>query len=277
MKDITPYKELFEKKFAKRFCHVDSTMMCPNEHCTCKIAAEIKAYIYTIIPAPYYQFDIDDFTGKSDKQELLDSEVAITAKSKLVKYCWNMNLEDFNVLDEQEKTNRSAMDYRRKQGHNIVIYADSEKRMSPSFGKNQEATESRCGKTMIASLVMQEAIKRRIFPGNHVQTYDWLEFSILCNELKSNSFGLNYAKFADWLVVDDIRGINNTRSMDSFLASLLDPFFFERLQEKLPTIFVFRFDIGNLPSSIEDKFGIAISQIINDPNTIKISLCEKNT
>lgn len=270
MKNITYLKQVYQKKIAKKFCNVDDISKCPNNgKCSCRIAAEIKAYIQSVIPDPYYKLSIDDFTGRDSNQQLLSNDIAYKAKENIIKYCWgnNMTLEKFKDISHDKRDNISVMDIRRKRCDNVVIFADSEVYGKPSSKKT--------GKTFIASLIMQEAIKRRAFPGNHIQTYDWVPFSSLTNYIISGDIEVISSKSCDWLVVDDIVGFKNTTSSDAFIASKVDPFFFERLRDNLPTIFVFRFDINKPVVSLESKFGVAIGKIANDKNTMIISLCEE--
>jgi hypothetical protein len=273
MRDITVKKRELEKKFARRFCNVFDVNQCPNKSkCTCKIAAEIKAYINDVLSTPFIDLTLDDFNGKDNNgRQLIASDVAVKAKEKVIQYCWKgVSLRDIVGPDKLRSTqldNRSYMDFRRQNGTNVVIYADSENGNSPK------------GKTFIASLIMREAIKRRAFPGHSADIYEWLEHEQLVNLLRKDAQGnkeiiIADNQYADWLVVDDIPsklGIS-VRGM-LFTSSLLDPFFFERIQEKLPTILVFKFDITKTTANLEQKFGIAINKIINDPKTFKISLC----
>jgi len=275
MKDITKLRKILESRFANRYCNLSDISLCKKEHCECKVAAEIKAYILSVIPKQYHTLSIEDFTGKTSSEELLSAAVAIEAKSKLVEYCWGTNLETFNLWDKKQRFDHSILDKQKYIGRNVVIYSDTEKSMKPFEEKNKNESVSKRGKTMVASLIMKEAIRNRIKPGHYLETYDWIEFSVLLNALRDKDTDMNNVKSSDWLVVDDIRGINNSKSMDSFISSIVDPFFSERIQLNLPTILVFRFDINDPMFALEDKFGVAISQIVDDPKTLCISLCEE--
>jgi hypothetical protein len=269
MKNIDAIKKIYTKKIAKKFCGIDDISLCPNkDKCSCKIAAEVKAYMHTVIPSPYYKLDIDDFTGKSDEGRLLSSDTALRVKEKIVKYCWgdSMNLKEFNEIPRQNRNNFSVMDFRRRRCDNVVIFADSET-YGASFSK-------KTGKTFVAALIMQEAIKRRAYPGNLVQTYDWVPFSSLLNSIISGEPEVASYKSSDWLVVDDITGFKSSVNKDAYISSVIDPFFFDRIKDRLPTIMVFRFDIGRLAVSISTKYGTAIEKIVKDKNTFVFSLCE---
>ncbi len=275
MRDITKLKRVLESRIANKYCNLSDILFCQKEHCECKLAAEVQAYILSTIPRQYHKLSIEDFTGKTSNKELLSVAVVIEAKRKLVEYCWGVSLETFNRWDEVERLNASILDKQKQMGRNLVIYSDSEKSMMPFEYKDKKESVPKCGKTMVASLIIKEAIRNRITPGHYIDTYDWIEFSVLLNALRDKETDINNVKSVDWLVVDDIRGINNSRNMDSFISSIVDPFFFGRIESNSPTILVFRFDINDPMFALEDKFGVAISQIVDDSNTLRISLCEE--
>jgi len=219
-----------------------------------------------IIPDPYLNFTINDFTGKHDGKNVLSLDIAVRAKEQLVKYCWGdgMTLEKFNSLNDDQRKDVSKIDLRRREGRNVVIYSDA-----ASFS---EETSNK-GKTFIAALIMKEAIGRRSRPGGSALKYDWLEFSMLQYLRKNSDSELNPMRVCDWLVVDDISNLSaQSAAADAYISQLVNPFFFERLQDGLPTIFVFRFDVSKA-TFLEERFGLAISKIVRDPRSFKISLC----
>lgn len=260
MKDISILKDKFLKIIAKKNCGIDDISQCPRgERCECEKAAEIKAYLCSVLPSPYYNLTIDDFTGKHKDIQLLDPNMAIKIKKQIIKYCWgNISIEDFNQMSHAERRSNIILNHRLKEGRNVVIYS----------GSNDNK-----GKTFAASLILQEVIKNRVMPGNYVQTYDWLDFSLIEYYMKREDPGLNSSRSADWLVVDDIVGLIQSRNADAYISSRINPFFLERLQDKLPTILVFRFNISDSSWSIEEKFGTAINKIVEDPRTFKLAFC----
>jgi len=264
MKNIGVLKKKFLRLIAKKSCGIDDVSQCPNgnDKCECEKAAEIKAYLGTVIPSPYYNLTIDDFTGKHEDVQLLNPSIAVAAKKQIIKYCWgDIPVDQFNGMSSLERREKSVLNNRLKEGRNVIIYSDK-------HNNNK-------GKTFAASLIMQEAIRNRAMPGNYVQTYDWLDFSLIEYYMKKEDPILNSSRSADWLVVDDIIGVVQSQNANAYIASKINPFFIERLQDKLPTIFVFRFDILDSAWSIEEKFGTAINKIVEDPRTFKITLCGK--
>jgi len=277
MNDITKARRILEAKFAQHYCHVSDIDKCPNKECTCRVAAEIKAYINTVISEPFSHLTLDDFTGRDGDKQLIPDEIALKVKRDILSYCWkDVKLNDLvgiNKLNTFVLDSRSIMDARRENGDNVIIYANSEKIL---IGQKSQ----RKGKTFVASLIMREAIKRRAFPDHHGDTYDWIPFGSLVDKLKQLSMGnkdvsLSDVQYCDWLVVDDIRGdFALSAKGQNYISSLLDPFFFERMQDSLPTILVFKFDIMQPSMNLEQSFGVAINKIIHDPKTCIISLCD---
>jgi len=262
MKDITSIKHKLEKLYAKKYCNISDISQCPRgDKCSCKIAAEIQAYFQCIIPNSYHKFTIHDFDGLSlDNNLLIDAKVALEAKKKVIDYCW----EGIDILKIQETSSTNLDKYsciskRRLAGNNVVIFDDS--------SLNQRSGNSPKGKTLIASLIMKEAIKSRHFGyDGFCQTYDWIEYPILENKvLKKDDIGISELRSSDWLVVDDI-----TYTDQRWRKQALDAFFLERLNDGLPTILVIRFDITKFNS--EDALGVAITKIIRNPKTFIISL-----
>ena len=271
MKDINKIRKRFEKHYSKKCMGHSDISKCPKgDSCECKLLSEVQAYIYGIIGDPYYKFTIWDFHGRSsnwDKDKLIDIKILLEAKEKVLKYCWkDVGLDTLANFENDRKSldldAKSIIDARRREGTNVVIYAPTD--------------ESQKGKTFVASLIMREAIKRRVLRGRSVDTYNWIKFPRLWGLISTDSEIVDSTlKFCDWLVVDDIPSQSGVkRTSEQYITSRMDPFFLERLEEGLPTIFVFRFDVTSKTIRWEEQFGIAISSVIKDPNTFTIRLGE---
>ena len=275
MRDITPYKKQFERRFALDCIGKADINTCTERACKCKFAAELKAYRYTILPKGFQSYTIFDYSGltEQDRKDLNAEEIAIRrriavrAKRILVKYCWGMSLEELQNIyrkDSKQIDEKSVMDLRHKQGSCVVIHGVKDRHI---------------GRTMLASIIMREAIKRRFRSNsNALQTYDWIEFATLKDDVlqKTDSMAAAEYQSCDWLVIDNIEPqIHATGRAQNYLSSMLDPFFIHRIEKGLPTILVFRFDIKREIMSIQNSFGIGIDRIINDVGTFKISLIEE--
>ncbi len=151
---------------------------------------------------------------------------------------------------------------RREQGSNIIIYGLSEKPI---------------GRTMLASIIMKEAIRLRVRNlAKRGQSYDWIDFSQLFNAIRKDTNELPDYKSCDWLVVDNIIKKPRSVKQNTLLSDIVDPFFLDRLCNRQPTILVFKFDVRDRSFDMEKTFGIGISRIINDKRTFKIPLCEES-
>lgn len=271
MKDITIIRKNFEEYYSRNCIGHKNISQCPKgDSCECKLLADVQAYIYTIVGYPYYKFTIWDFHGRSnnwEKDKLMDINVLLGAKEKVLKYCWKgVGLDTIAEFENDRKSldldSKSIIDVRRREGTNVVIYSPSD--------------DSQKGKTFVASIIMREAIKRRVLPGRSIDTYNWIKFPSLWSLISNDSDRVDSSlKFCDWLVVDDIPSQSGAkRTQEHYITSKMDPFFIERLEDGLPTIFVFRFDITSKTIRWEEQFGIGISSVIKDPNTFTIRLGE---
>jgi len=257
LKDITQTKKRLERYYAKQCEHCvneDISKCSKQDGCLCKIAAETKAYMCSIIPNPYHKYTIWDFNGLTKGGSTLSPVVVNNAKSALLKYCWQgVTLDDlqrnFYNKKQLDLDKKSIMDRRLKHGTNLLIYAPN---------------GSQSGKTFVASIIMREAIKQRVKPGGAVETYDWIPF-----------VNIVHLESCDWLVVDDIPYDDRvSRPAEAYMSSLVDPFFAERIDSGLPTIFVFKFNIDDQHNRWEDMFGLTISSIVKDTHSHKIKLFE---
>lgn len=266
MRDITKLKRNIENILCKKYCNIDSIDLCKDtSKCSCSIAAEIRAYLQSIIPSPYFKYSIKDFRGYNDLGEkIISNECLKDAKQKLIEYCWNkdVNISNIDSFSSDELDEMSIVDSRRKQGKNVVIYSS-----------NRETS----GRTFVSSLIMKEVIKRRSFPNHFTDKYSWIQYSLLKDSLirdYKEDTDLAVSKYADWLVVDDII-LSSTDKQKTYISSVIDPFFTQRNNDGLPTIFVFKFDIKGKNKKIEEEFGSTLGRIADERNgqTHFISLC----
>jgi len=229
------------------------------------LAAEILAYQKTVIPYPYAKYFITDFTGKYQGQDIIPNHIAIQAKQKLLDYCWkDVKLKQLISIDTDVISfldQHSSIGYRKKFGHNVVICADRSLSGGPS------------GKTLCAAIIIKEAIRKRIDEELSCDTYKWIGYSELKKILTDDDLAVSEYSTADWLVVDDIDIDVSSRKAQAYRTSFLDPFFSERINNKIPTILVFRFDIEKIKLSEED-YGVAIYRMVNDKNTTRICLSQ---
>ena len=257
MKDITQIKQKYLDLYASKCCNISSGIQCKKTHCSCLVAAQVRAYYETIIPDPYYMYGIKDLHGKDRHgKQLIPIQVLKRAKQQLCNYCWNGI--DASLVDQVSSVTlaqKSIIQSRRDNGSNLII-------------SSSDGSQNSKGKTLIASIVMKQAIKSRLTSSNNYHTYDWMQYSVLKDKLHKDPDSLSNQRFCDWLVVDDIsrQGVGS-RNQRQFVTSLIDPFFQQRLQARLPTIFVFRFDIKQQLQTIQQSFGVAIGKMVHNKNT----------
>lgn len=270
MKDISYTKQRLALLYAKKYNKEPHDPLIDT-------LAEIQALLRVVIPHPYWKYSIKEFNGKlkgDAKATLLSPDVAFKAKEKIAEYCWkDVDLKE-DIYDDNLMLNKSIMHKRLKEGRNVIIYAPEAKTVVTNKAGNQQVEiKSQKGRTMVASLIIKEAIKMRYKSGHRVQSHDWIEYPVLKNMLIENDPEANLQKACDWLVVDDI-SLESTPSGRSYISGVIDPFFISRLKDGLPTIFVFRFDLNKELPNIEKGLGVAIHRIVNDPKTHVISLGE---
>lgn len=274
--DIQPlkdkYLELYKSKYIdnQNFATEDEKQKVWND---CILVAETKACADLIIPEDFKDYDIFDFNGRSNKGEkILEPQEALRAKNLICKYCWGV---DWTTLknrfnDDEEKIHKyttcnSILNRRVKNGTNVVIFGSSNKPM---------------GRTMVASLIMSEAIKLRLkAKEGRVHNYEWVDFSMLKKEIIEDGQSrevLNY-KWSEWLVIDGIeKNLQSSDKSRAFIQDKINPFFLERLKNKLPTILVFQFDIRDSTINLSKILGSGIDNIVNSSRTCKIPLSKKN-
>jgi DNA replication protein DnaC len=266
----TKYTELFAKEYYSKESLVNLT---ENELMVCSSLGEFWAYVYSVIPEEYGHFTIFDFLGytidktTNERQVVIHPRIALQAKNQICQYCWSMDWKTIKDKKDELKNddqeimkflrNHSVMDRRSKRGDNVIIYGVSEQPI---------------GRTMVASIIMKEAIKLRITHHARKHTYDWIDFNTLLDAVEKDSLDLADYRSCDWLVVDNIISKYRSAKQTTLFIDLVDPFFIGRFNDRLPTILVFKFDVKNPAMMIEKRFGVGINRIIDSNRTYKVPL-----
>lgn len=272
MENIEKIKKKYKKFFSESYYNKQEEELTEFESYECSLLSELWAYVYSIVPEEHGDYTIFDFDGyivnKSDKSRIsaLSPDIALAAKDSICKYCWNMSWEDIQEKYSNEGDNitaflrkRSVMNLRHRKGNNIVIYGASSKPI---------------GRTMLASIVMKEAIRLRVTHHVRGQTYDWIDFPKLLDAIDKDNMELADYRSCDWLVVDNIDKKIRGAKQITYLVDRIDPFFIDRYRNKQPTILVFKFDLRDKSLDLEKTFGLGISRILSSKRTCKISLSE---
>jgi hypothetical protein len=272
MKNIETIKRNFTALFAKEYYQKDSVSdLTEAESSVCLSIAEFWAYVTSVVPDEHSHYTIFDFMGytldkiTNEKDVVLSPSVALFAKNQVCQFCWGMDWKEVNektiLMDKKSKMaflrKHSQINKRHKLGNNVVIYGRSQKPI---------------GRTMIASIIMKEAIKLRISRNARRHTYDWIDFNTLVEASRNDTFDLADYKSCDFLVIDNIIDTYRTAKQNTFIVDLIDPFFIGRFNNHLPTILVLKFDINDPSISIEKSFGVGMNKIIESNRTYKIPL-----
>jgi hypothetical protein len=266
MKNIELVKNKYIKVFAKKYYNKDIENLSRKNFYRCSLIAEIWAYIYHVIPEGYRKYSIFDFDGRyidkhnSSKNNVIPVDIVLKVKDKICKYCWDKKWDHIkNDKDMSFLRSKSVMLDRYDNGNNIVIYGTSDRPI---------------GRTMIASIIMKEAIKLRAIRNARGQTYDWVDFPILFDTICKDDMELSNYASCDWLVVDNVIKKFRSHKQTTLMIDKIDPFFINRFKNKRATILVFKFDIRDSSLDIENMFGTGISKIINSNRSIRIPLCD---
>lgn len=231
----------------------------------CLKVAETRAFIDTVIDEEHRRLSIFDFTGETrSHKQALSSQEALRAKNQVCKYIWGYSWQEFKDKFKTEDKVRghiscnSVLMRRWENGNNVAIYG---------------GTNGPCGRTMIASLIMKEAIRMRMFVPNIVShTYDWVDYQTLVDSLYDSDLAVPAYRTADWLVVDNIYFKGESQAQIALRSNLTDSFFMYRLKNNLPTILVFQYDIRDMKTPLFKVFGAGVSNIVNNPRVCRIPL-----
>ena len=276
MKDIEALKRKYLNIFSHKYYNKSPLELDGDLLSKCSILSEIWAYIISILPSnegedisKYTIFDFDGcINNNKEREQVIPIDVAINAKNMICKYCWgktwNEIIEHFKNDEKKMKEffrNHSVMNKRMEEGSNLVIFGESDVPI---------------GKTMLSSIVMKEAIKLRVNRDKRGQTYDWIDFSKLKYEISKDTIESIEYRSCSWLVIDNINRLEySSIQQKAYISDILNSFFIDRLNNKLPTILVFKFDIRKKSFNVEKEMGIGISKIVKNNKTYIVPLCEE--
>ena len=241
------------------------------------------AYVEGTIPDGFRSYTILDFNGyainKKDnsKTATIPKIVAKRARNMICRYCWGSSWK--TIAEQKKKGKQDVKEYLRSHnimgerylnGNNIIIHGESKRPI---------------GRTMLASIVMKEALKLRYMKHTISQTYDWVDFSKLFGEIEKSQLNkdrdkdgdsneLVGYKTCDWLVVDNIQKKLRSEKQTTLYSDLLDSFFNSRYDSQHPTILVFKFDIRDKNFDFEKTYGTGLSKMLESDRTLKIPLSE---
>lgn len=257
-------------KYKQKQCPFFKNSICTEQRCDCRIEAEVWAYIRNVVPEDYYNKTIQDFTGMHNGNVVLSKAVLRQAREDLIRYCW-AGIEPGEDYDAGWIT-KSIISRRLETGSSLVIYGNPWANGVAKFGR-------KClGKTLIAAIVMKEAIFQRVKPERLADTYAWASGKMFGNRLMENAKHGSYEeevqfyKEVDWLVIDGLE--LEPESGRQFRINMFDSYFSERTAANRPTVFVFQDDISKI-NNLQYEFGSEVNKIINSSKTHHIALLDK--
>jgi len=279
MKHVADNLHKWRKFYADRCIKHDGGYEKMPTNCYCETVAQIAAYIECVIPDEYQKYELNDFTGMKDGKRLIKPQIVAAAKEALVSYCWEgIDNEEIGNYDLKLWWNKSAMEKRRRNGTSMVIYGNSYTNTISSSGV--KVFKQPIGRTLIASIVMKEAIRLRARPGHQSDSYAWVSYNRLYDKLmlrakENDTYNeeLSHYENADWLVVDGFEIEKQNEATRNFKSKVLDVFFDERLNIGLPNILVFQDDLSQ-DYDFRQEFGLSVNSIISSGKTIRVKLLD---
>jgi len=283
MRNVEKLIKKYIEIYAKKYYNKKLDELTEKELKDMRPIAEWGAYCESTVPDGFGNYTILDFNGyainKKDnsKTATISKNIAKRARNMICRYCWGV---PWKIIAEQKKKGEqelkeylrthNIMGKRYENGNNIIIYGESQKPI---------------GRTMLASIVMKEALKLRYIKYIIDQSYDWVDFSKLFREIEKSMLNkdrnidgdtkdlIGY-KTSDWLVVDNIHKKLRSEKQTTLYSDLLDSFFNSRYTSHQPTILVFKFDIRDKHFDFEKTYGTGLSKILESDRTLKIPLSE---
>lgn len=280
-KSVLQYRSFFESKCN----YFEAPIICKNPSgCVCKAIAEVWAYIDTIVPEEFKNLSIYDFVGEINMDSSLEErlsqeeinkneELALSAKNKIWEFCWKPPFQ--KNLTAQEMDQISVMDKRFAQGTNLVIHGTHFYPEYDAEHKRAKRRPRRKGKSLLAAIVLKEAIRRKMFSSNKAISFRHVSFPILRAALigwndQSKKDLVSEMEEIDWLVIDDIIEESHGEKSTQFLKRELDTFLTSRTQNGKPTIFVLQFNLNE--SDIRSELGFVFEKIVNSSNTFVVEV-----
>jgi len=274
MGNIEALKRYLTKHFAKTYYSSTYEELSEAEQEKCSKLAEAHAFLNDVIPEEYLPYSIFNFTGKVMKGggvvTTVPPEIVEKVKDQICEFCWGSSWEDLvKVYSEGSNAEtslaaarkfmreRNIMHLRMDKGANVVVHGDHLKNL---------------GRTMIASLIMKQAIWPRLYRDESHTTYAFLPMNELKDFIVRDTEEALYCRTCTWLAVDDVEINVGSLRARHFAFDMFDPFFLGRYRDKLPTILILRRHLSECENSLQSTYGAGISKIIKSPRTIKIAL-----
>ena len=267
MRDISKEISHYTRKFSIACPQYSAGQDCKREGgCVCAKYGEIYALIHSLIKPDYRKATIYSFKGElPDGTQVMEKPRAAEIRKKMWAYLYG-DAARKPQLDRSQLNYLSVLDRRFANGESLIIYGDSQQ--TDRNGAFHVKKHMPMGKTLLASIVMIDAMYRRAFPSNKAMTYDWISFLQLRQILKQkDSDLLIQTQESDWLVIDDLDIIDqgDHSRASAWTKEAFDAFLIDRIDQRKPTILVCNFDVIKI--TLGEKMGAAFEKIATSGST----------
>jgi len=245
------YKSL-KSRCHQKFCGEASDV------CYCKCLPEVIGYQQSVIPSGLSKLEFSDFNGKTDREEIISNNCASLALSKISEFCFGSPVL-LKSKDRKTLNQSSIMDERFNNGSMVFIHGEK-------WSRNKKSSTLPLGRSLVASLILKEAIWRRLFANNIAYSYHYSMMSKIKSDIFDKSDDSAIYHHSDWLVIDDIFS-----EPDKMQSICLDRIISQRISRNLPCIICFEFDLfkkENLGSIV----GKYIPKLLYGEDTFLINL-----
>jgi len=233
--------------------------------CFCRKMAEVLGNISYVVPKEHRGLTINNLRGHSKAKDgqyikVWTESNQLAILDTLSDYLYGT--KDLTLISSREDFNReSKLDQRYADGSNLVIHG------SPFKVVKGVATRALpMGKTLIASIVLTDAIWRRCYATNRADTYSFVSYQTLKQDLRLKNEKAQALKECDWLAIDDISTpINDMDFNHQNFISMFDDFLMSRMENRLPTILAC--DFNALSKDYTDMLGYSFQKLITSRNT----------
>lgn len=279
MKNPADHLQKWRRFYATRCTMHDGGYEKMPLNCYCETVAQVACHIECVIPEEYHKYELDDFTGIVKGKQLIKPKIVEEVRRQVVSYCWE-GIEEGEDYDLKTWWPRSAMEKRRRSGNSIIIYGNPW--MNSVATGQVKVFKQPLGRTLLAAVVMKEAIRLRARQGHMADTYAWVSFNRLYDKLMTRAkegdteFNDELVQYemADWLCVDGFEIEKQNDATRQFKSKVLDSFFDDRIRIGLPNILVFQDDLSQDYLDLRAEFGLSVNSIINSSKTTRVKLLE---
>jgi hypothetical protein len=240
------------------------------DQCRCRKVADARGHIEYVIPPEYREKTINHVRGlvktkQGEDLRVWSDKTVESIKSSLKSYLFG-DSDSSNATSREDYNKISKMDLRFYEGTNLIIHGNPFRLKKEGMPSTQTVPT---GKTLIACLVLKEAIWRRLYTTNRADTYALTSYQTLRQDLRQKTERASSLKEYDWLAIDDVSlPLNETDFNHQNFVTLFDDFLMTRIENRQPTILCCDFDA--LAKDYTDSLGYSFQKMVTSKNTFLI-------